>query len=80
MPDWDRAHRQLKVEGLSRLGIDKASGKPRYVAYVSGKHLEQGDSISVAFEGFVYRWKVKSITATEVSFEKAGKPAPISPE
>jgi hypothetical protein len=69
-PDWDRARRQLKVGGLSKLGMDKATGKPRYIAYVAGKLVEKGDPVIVTFEGFVYRWKVKTITASDVSFEK----------
>ncbi len=67
---WDQAWARLNLRGVSSLGRDKTTGKPRFVAVMAGKLVEEGDSISIAFEGQVYRWKAVSVSATGVQMIK----------
>lgn len=67
---WDQARARLDLRGVSSIGRDKTTGKPRFVAVMAGKLVEEGDTISIAFEGQVYRWKAVSVSAAGVQMVK----------
>lgn len=69
-PQWDEARKKLDVRGVSIIGREKGSGKPRYVAMVAGKLVEAGDVVTVTHEELVYRWKVMAISTEGISFQK----------
>ena len=69
-PEWDQARRRLNLRGLSSTGRDRISGKPRFVAVMAGRIAEEGDTVSAAFEGQIYRWKVVAIGSNGVSLVK----------
>lgn len=69
-PEWDQARRRLNLRGLSSTGRDRISGKPRFVAIMAGRIAEEGDTVSSAFEGQIYRWKVVAIGSNGVSLVK----------
>ena len=70
IPQWDEAMRKLDIRGISLIGRDKASGKPKYLAMVAGKLVEEGNVVSVNHDDFVYRWKVVGISTAGVSLNK----------
>lgn len=67
---WDQARARLDLRGVSSLGRDKTTGKPRFVAVMAGRLVEEGDTVSLSFEGQVYRWKVVSLSAAGVKMVK----------
>lgn len=67
---WEQARAQLDLRGVSSIGHDKITGKPRYIAAMAGKLVEDGDTVSIVFDGQVYRWKVVSVSATGVQLVK----------
>jgi hypothetical protein len=69
-PDWVGARRKLDVRGVSLIGRDKETGKPRYFAVVAGKLVEPGNVVAVTHEDRVYRWKVVDIRPEGVSLSK----------
>ena len=69
-PEWEQARQHLNLRGLSSAGRDKITGKPHYVAVMAGRIAEEGDIVSVVYEGRVYRWKVVAIGANGVSLVK----------
>lgn len=68
--EWDQARQKLGLRGLSSAGRDKVTGKPRYVAVMAGRLAEVGDTVSTAYEGLIYRWKVVAIGSNGVSLVK----------
>lgn len=70
LPVWEEARKLLDIKGISLIGRDRNSGQSKYLAMVTGKFVEEGDTVSVAFEGFVYRWKVTGISEEGVSLRK----------
>ncbi|MEI6150563.1 MAG: hypothetical protein WCS01_15795 [bacterium] len=67
---WEQARAQLDLRGVSSIGHDKTTGKPRYIAAMAGKLVEDGDTVSIVLDGQVYRWKVVSVGATGVQLVK----------
>lgn len=65
-PQWDAARTQLKIQGISRVGIDKQTGRPTFFAVINGRVLEEGSTIETATPDFIYRWKVMSIVEKNV--------------
>lgn len=70
LPMWEEARKLLDIKGISLIGRDRHSGHPKYLAMVTGKFVEEGDTVSVSFEGLVYRWKVTGISEDGVSLRK----------
>lgn len=70
LPQWDEAQKQLDIRGISLIGRDKATNKPKYLAVVTGRLVEAGQVVSVTYEGMVYRWKVVGIDESGISFQK----------
>jgi hypothetical protein len=68
--EWDQARAQLDLRGVSNVGRDKTTGKPRFVAVMGGKLLEEGNTVSIAYGGQVYRWKVVTVDAAGVQLVK----------
>jgi hypothetical protein len=58
------------MRGVSSIGRDKTTGKQRFVAVMAGKLIEEGNIVSIAYEGQVYRWRAVSVTATGVQLVK----------
>jgi hypothetical protein len=69
IPEWDAARKTLEIRGISRLGQSKEGGE-RYLAIVNGKVVEEGETVSVVWEGRQYRWKVLAIGPKGVSLTK----------
>lgn len=69
-PQWDEAKKRLDIRGVSMIGRDKDSNRPRYVAMVAGKLVEEGDKVSINFEGQIYRWKVTGISPSGIGLQK----------
>lgn len=69
-PDWDAARKLLDIRGVSLIGRDKQTNAPKFVAMVGGKFVEEGDSVSVAFDYRIYRWKISGINANGISLVK----------
>jgi hypothetical protein len=67
---WEQARAQLDLRGVSSIGRDKTTGKPRYIAAMAGRLVEDGDTVSIVLDGQVYRWKVVSVSATGVQLVK----------
>jgi hypothetical protein len=67
---WEQARAQLDMRGVSSIGRDKTTGKQRFVAVMAGKLIEEGNIVSIAYEGQVYRWRAVSVTATGVQLVK----------
>lgn len=59
--DWDEARRHLEIRGISRIARDKTSGRAAYFAVVNNKVVEEGEVVSVVWNGRVYRWRVTQI-------------------
>jgi len=70
VPQWEEAMRKLDIRGISLIGRDKESGKSKYLAMVTGRLVEEGDVVNVAYEGRIYRWKVTGIGPAGVAFQK----------
>jgi hypothetical protein len=70
VPHWEEAMRKLDIRGVSLIGRDKESGKSKYLAMVTGRLVEEGDVVNVAYSGRIYRWKVTSIGSAGVAFQK----------
>lgn len=70
VPQWDEARRKIDIRGISLIGRDKDTGKPKYLAMVAGKLVEEGAVVTLAYNEHVYRWKVVGISANGVSFQK----------
>jgi hypothetical protein len=64
---WAEARKLLQVTGFGR-----TTGGRRMAIIKGVGVVEEGDVISVHFEGAVYRWAVRSITETEIVTEKIG--------
>lgn len=69
-PDWDEARRHLEIKGVSRIGRDKTSGRESYFADVNGRIAEDGDTVSVTWDGRVYRWRIAQISPTGLQLVK----------
>jgi hypothetical protein len=61
-PKWDEALKALVVKGVMK------AGPTSYVAIINGQVVGERDSVSAVFEGKMYHWKVKSISAKGASF------------
>ena len=59
--DWDEARRHLEIRGISRIARDKTSGRAAYFAVINNKMVEEGEAVSVPWNGRVYRWRVTQI-------------------
>jgi len=59
--DWDEARRHVEIRGISRIARDRTSGKAAYFAVVGDRMIEEGDAVSVTWNGRVYRWRVTQI-------------------
>jgi hypothetical protein len=70
LPLWDEARKALDIRGISMIGHDKGTGQPRYLAMITGRLIEAGDTVSASFENRVYRWKVVEIDKTGVMLQK----------
>ena len=70
VPQWDVARRKLDIRGISILGRDKGTGKPKYLAMVAGKFVEEGAVVSVVYDGRTYRWRLTAIGSNGVTFQK----------
>ncbi len=70
LPMWDEARRSLDIKGISMIGRDKESGRPRCIAMIGGRLLETGDVVSTNYEKRVYRWKILEIDKTGVVLQK----------
>ena len=68
--EWKQARAQLSLRGISSGGRDRLTGKNRFVAVLGGRLVEEGDMVAVTYEGQVYRWKVQSISAKDISLMK----------
>jgi hypothetical protein len=68
--NWEAARKAMDIRGVSFIGRDKQSNAPKYIAMVGGKLTEEGDLVSVPFDGQLYRWKVTSINAAGISLVK----------
>lgn len=68
--DWNEAKRHVDIRGTSRVGRDKSTGSELYQAVVNGRIVEAGDTVSVSFEGRLYRWRVQAITPAGVSLTR----------
>ena len=66
---WDEARKKVDIKGISLIH-DKISGSPKYLALVAGKLVEEGNVISVKYDGRLYRWKVAGISEEGVSLQK----------
>ena len=67
---WDEARRKLDIRGISLLGSDKTTGRPKYMAMVAGHLVEDGNIVTAEYEGRMYRWKVVGISSAGISFQK----------
>jgi hypothetical protein len=65
-PQWDAARKLLKVQGISRVGIDKKTGHPTFFAVINGRVVEEGSIVDAATPDFKYRWKVASIAEKNI--------------
>ncbi len=53
---WNEAASLLRIAGLSK----KANGE--YIAIIKGYGLlEKGDTLTVNYQGLIYKWKIKNI-------------------
>lgn len=68
--EWGQARARLSLRGISSGGRDRQTGKNRFVAVLGGRLVEEGDMVTVSYEGQVYRWKVQSISAKDISLVK----------
>jgi len=66
IPQWDQARRQLKIQGISRVGLDKKTGRPTFFAVINGRVVEEGNIVEAVTPDFKYRWKVASIAEKNV--------------
>lgn len=71
--DWDGARKLVHIEGLSR----SSSGKS--VAIINGKVWQSGDSLSVDYNGRVYRWIIRSIGDKGVDLSRTESPPEPAP-
>jgi hypothetical protein len=65
-PQWEAARKQLKIQGISRVGIDKKTRKPTFFAVINGRVVEEGAVVETITPDFKYRWKVASIAEKNV--------------
>jgi hypothetical protein len=65
-PNWDAARKQLKVQGISRVGIDKKTGRATFFAVINGRVVEEGSIVESLTSDFKYRWKVASIVEKNI--------------
>jgi len=65
-PNWDTARKQLKVQGISRVGIDKKNGRATFFAVINGRVVEEGSIVEYVSPDFKYRWKVVSIVEKNI--------------
>lgn len=63
-PRWDDALRTVSIKGIMSVGAGK------YMAVVNDLVVNEGDTVSVTFEGRRYTWKIARITADGVKFQK----------
>lgn len=70
LPVWEEARKLLDIKGISLIGRDRVSGHRKYLAMVTGKFVEEGDTVSVLFDGLVYRWKITGISEEGVALHK----------
>jgi len=62
-PRWIEARDQIRVGGIIALQDDK------YVALIDGRIVEPNRVVSVEFEGLVYRWRIRTVTAKGVDWQ-----------
>jgi hypothetical protein len=65
-PQWEVVRKQLKIQGISRVGVDKKTGRPTYFAVINGRVVEEGSIIETITPDFIYRWKVAAIAEKNV--------------
>ncbi len=63
-PRWDEALRSVSVRGIMSVGGGK------YMAVVNNEVVGEGDSVSVSHNNRRYSWRINSITAQGVKFQK----------
>jgi hypothetical protein len=65
-PRWDAARKLLKIQGVSRAGIDKKTGRPTFFAVINGRAVKENSIVEAVTPDFMYRWKVASIAEKNV--------------
>lgn len=63
-PRWDDALRTVSVKGIMSVGGGK------YMAVVNDNVVCENDVVTINFEGRTYTWKIASISADGVKFQK----------
>lgn len=63
-PRWDDALRTVSVRGIMSVGEGK------YMAVVNDNVVSENDVVTINFEGRTYTWKIASISADGVKFQK----------
>lgn len=69
-PDWDEARRHIEIRGITRIGRDKTTGRETYFAMINGRMTEEGEVVSVTWDGRTYRWRVGTIGAEGLQLVK----------
>lgn len=60
---WVEARDQIRIGGIIALQNDK------YVALIDGRIVEPNRVVSVEFEGLVYRWRIRAVTAKGIDWQ-----------
>ena len=60
-PRWDEATKRLATTGVMKVG-------KLFAARVNGSVVEAGEIVSLPYEGMIYRWRVKTISADGPTF------------
>ncbi|MDZ4198949.1 MAG: hypothetical protein U1E27_06650 [Kiritimatiellia bacterium] len=61
---WGTARARLVIQGISRVGDTRA------IALINGKATEAGETVSLALDGMVFRWRIKAIDLSGVDLER----------
>lgn len=62
-PQWDDAMKLLVVRGIMKTPAG-------YIANIDGQIIVQGETVSASYAGRKYTWKIESINASGVSFQR----------
>ena len=62
-PQWDEAIKMLIINGIMKSGVG-------YLAVINGQITSENDTVSAAFKGRTYNWRIVKISQKGVQFER----------
>lgn len=66
--DWAKARKALSISGVTR-SVNPDTHAERTMVMINRQMLSVGDTVSLVYQGFRFKWRVEAIAAKDVKLE-----------